>query len=169
PRLKWSKTYAKFKRRSSSPWSEPALPASQVRLILDGVSPDANDSLESLSAAVRVGDTLFLGGDQGVCLDRLIYNGGAWTDHLRLPLSDCLDLDDAGEADIEGLAEDDGWLWVLGSHARTRPKIAKGACDEIDLDAFSDLKDTRARCLLARLPLIAAEDGVHLPVGRDGD
>jgi hypothetical protein len=140
-------------------------------LVLNADAADGNDPLANLSAAVRVGDTLFLGGDEGVCLDRLTHDGSAWTDHLRLPLSDCLDLDDAQEADIEGLAEDDGWLWVLGSHARTRPKISKGRRNEIDLDAFSDLKDTRSRCLLARLPLVAAplKEGVRHPVRHDGD
>lgn len=86
-------------------------------------------------------------------------------------LEECFELDAAEEADIEGLAEHDGWLWVLGSHARTRPKIGKGNGDEVDLNAFSNLKDTRPRCLLARLPLVAdpRSAGACLPVKRDGD
>jgi hypothetical protein len=142
----------------------------QANLVLDADAADGINPLANLSAAVRVGNTLLLGGDEGACLDRLTYNGSTWTGHQRLPLSDCLDLDGAREADIEGLAEDDGWLWVLGSHARTRPRISKGKRNEIDLGSFSDLRDTRPRCLLARLPLVAAplNKGICLPVRRDG-
>jgi hypothetical protein len=56
------------------------------------------------------------------------------------------------EADLEGLAADDNWLWLVGSHARTRRKAEKEAGETIDLDKLADLKDTRPRCLLARLP-----------------
>lgn len=136
----------------------PATPrAGTERLVLDASSAAlVDDPTQDLSAAARHGNTLFLGSDEGVSLERLIRGEGSWATHERLSLNSIFDLDASGEADIEGLAEDDGWLWVLGSHARTRPKIGKGGDDKIDLAAFASLKDTRPRCLLARIPL--AED-----------
>lgn len=138
--------------------------------MLDADCGGADDPTLDLSAAARHGNTLFLGSDEGVCLERLIRGSAAWAGHKRFPLDAILDLDASGEADIEGLAEDDGWLWVLGSHARTRPKIGKAGDDRIDLSAFASLKDTRPRCLLARVPLAADPDTADTmrPVRLDG-
>lgn len=138
--------------------------------MLDADCVGADDPTLDLSAAARHGNTLFLGSDEGVCLERLSRGPAAWAGHQRFPLDAILDLDASGEADIEGLAEDDGWLWVLGSHARTRPKVGKAGDDRIDLSAFASLKDTRPRCLLARVPLAADPDTVDTmrPVRIDG-
>jgi hypothetical protein len=123
-----------------------------------------------MSAAVRVGGTLFLAGDENASIERLTRTGSGeeWGNHLRLPLADFLDFDQPGEeADLEGLAVDDGWLWVLGSHARTRPKLKKDE-PRIDTLELANLKDTRPRCVLARLPLVE-KDGAWLPVREDGE
>jgi hypothetical protein len=134
------------------------------------VRSGTDDPALNLSAAARHGETLFLGNDEGVCIERLIRNDAVWTGHERFALDTLLDCDASGEADIEGLAEEAGWLWVLGSHARTRPKIAKNGDDRIDLTMFAALKNTRPRCLLARLPLAADSDapGAVRPVRTDG-
>jgi hypothetical protein len=89
----------------------------------------------------------------------------------RIQLADCLELKSTDEADIEGLAEDDGWLWVLGSHAKTRPKLKKREDERLDLKTYADLNDTRARCLLARLPLAPDRRAEHLlePVKQTGN
>lgn len=151
-------------------WPEPAAPAGQVTLSFR-TDPDC-PAVANMSAAVRVGETLFLAGDENAAVERLTREpaakGDAWGNHLRLPLADFLDFDEPDEeADLEGLAVDDGWLWVLGSHARTRPKLKKDvAC--IDTSALANLKDTRPRCVLARLPLVE-RDGAWLPVREDGD
>lgn len=139
-------------------------------LVLDAACDREEDPTLNLSAAAQYGDTMFLGGDESVCIERLLWTGGRWAQHSRLALNAILDLDTSGEADIEGLAEDDGWLWVLGSHARTRPKITKGKKDQIDLEAYSTLNVTRPRCLLARLPLAADpfSPGTVLPVRSSG-
>lgn len=154
-----------------SAWPPTTPPVGTADLVLDAKCDGEDDPTLNLSAAARSGDTMFLGGDEGVCVERLIRTDGRWARHSRLALDDILDLDTSGEADIEGLAEDVGWLWVLGSHARTRPKITKGDKDRIDLDAYSKLNDTRPRCLLARLPLgpDPLSPGAMLPVRRHGD
>ena len=124
----------------------------------------------NLSAAVRAGDTLFLAADEGLCIERLACGGDGWSRLGSHALTDFVALlDPEAEADIEGLAVHDGWLWVVGSHARTRRK--PGDDDVIDLAAFADLKDTRGRCVLARVPLAVDPDrpGGFVPVAADGE
>jgi hypothetical protein len=152
-------------------WAQPTPALRRTTLLLDAERQGADDAIANLSAAVRVGDTLFLGSDEGSSIERLQRVAEGWAGHSRVALADLLELESADEADIEGLAEDDGWLWVLGSHARTRPKIGKDGDDRIDLDAFSNLKDTRPRCLLARLPIVAdpANPKLFAPMTRDGE
>ncbi len=146
-------------------------PDESLWLYLGADTAGGDDPTLDLSAAARHGDTMFLGSDEGVHLERLTRGEGGWSGHERIALDTILNLDTSGEADIEGLAEEDGWLWVLGSHARTRPKIGKRGDDRIDLTAFAALKDTRPRCLLARLPLAPDPDdpGVMAPVAAHAD
>lgn len=155
---------------SPHPWSRTDAPSGTTELLFSEAVGE--DPMQNLSAAVCSGGTLFLGSDEGAALERLIWDGTRWTGHSRIPLGELLDLTSEEEADIEGLAEDDGWLWVLGSHARTRPKIRRDQGDRIDAALFCNLQDTRPRCLLARLPLVrdanlsgalsvVAEDGVR--------
>lgn len=156
---------------SRSPWPSTTAPSGEERLVLDADCAAGDDPVLDLSAAARHGTTMFLGSDEGVCIERLHRDDAAWGSHRRFRFDTIVDLDASGETDIEGLAEEDGWLWVLGSHARTRPKIGKQGDDRIDLAAFAALKDTRPRCLLARLPLMPdpdMADAVH-PVRTDGD
>lgn len=151
-------------------WPRPAKVRARIRLDVGGsLGDDDNEAITNFSAASRVGDSLFLAADERAAIDRLVPGRrGDWTGHARFALADLLDLADPDEeADLEGLAADDGWLWVLGSHARTRPKPEKAKDECIDLAELADLKDTRPRCLLARIPL-ADEDGVPTPVAKDG-
>ena len=130
---------------------------------------DADDEIvTNLSAATRIGDTLFLAADEAARIERFRLSGDRADRHQSFALGEYLDLQDSdGEADLEGLAIEDGYLWVLGSHARTRPKPEKQEGETIDLEALADLRDTRPRCLLGRLPLVEAEDGWR-PVREEG-
>lgn len=145
-------------------WPKPAKPIGQVALRFD--APD--DTVANLSASVRVGDNLFLGADEACAIERLTIGKDGGAAHRSFALADLLDLaDPEEEADIEGLAVEDDWLWVVGSHARTRPSPKKKG-KKLDLSALANLKDTRPRCLLARLPLVEEADG-WVPVKTDGD
>ncbi|MDQ3036272.1 MAG: DUF3616 domain-containing protein [Myxococcota bacterium] len=155
----------------SAGWPEPARPTRQVTLQLDAPPRDEDDQpVQDVSAAAIVDRNLFVGSDEGAMLERLSYDGrGGWAHHTRFDLAELLELEHAGEVDVEGLAHDGGWLWVLGSHARTRPKVDDGDDDDvIDVEALAQLKDTRARCLLARIPLVRDDDGELVPVAKDG-
>jgi len=152
-------------------WPELTQPSSRLLLQLPAVPEVEDDPINDLSAAVRVGSTLFLGSDEGMSIERLRTHENGWVGCGTLQLSECLQVSSSDEADIEGLAEDDGWLWVLGSHAKTRPKLKKRADERIELKTYADLNDTRPRCLVARLPLAPDPDneGLLKPVAIDGD
>lgn len=147
-------------------WPPPAQPVERITLRL---GEGRGEILTNISAGTRLDDSLFIAGDERADLDRLTLGNGECVEHQRFALADLLPLADPdGEADLEGLAADDEWLWVVGSHARTRvkPEKAKGEC--VDLDRLADLKDTRPRCLLARLPLVR-DGGGWQPVAEDGE
>ena len=150
-------------------WPPPAKVRATVRLEC-GASVDDTKALKNFSAGSRIGGTLFLAADECAAVDRLVQTGGhIWGKQERFQLADLLDLaDPEAEADLEGLAADGEWLWVLGSHARTRPKPEKADDECIDLALLADLKDTRPRALLARLPLAQGEGGLLTPVKKDG-
>ncbi|SOB88142.1 Protein of unknown function [Sphingomonas guangdongensis] len=158
-------------RHDRAGWPALTQPSGHLLLQLAPAADGEDDPILDLSAAVRIGSTLFLGSDEGVAVERLSWNGERWVSAGRTSLIECLDVASGEEADIEGLAEDDGWLWVLGSHARTRPKLKKRDDERLDLTVYADLKDTRARCLLARLPLAAdsVEPRLLAPVANAGD
>lgn len=146
----------------------PEFAAPAGRVTLDYGGAERCKALSNFSAATRIDDTLFIAADEHASIERLTGMAEAWRDHAEFPLADLLDLaDEEGEADLEGLAADDGWLWVVGSHARTRPKPEKAAGGCIDLVKLATLKDTRPRCLLARLPLCRTDAG-WAPAREDG-
>lgn len=145
----------------------PAVPARQINLDLAGMVTDAR---HNLSAAIRFEQTLFIAGDEGCFVHRLVQlPDGGWGLHQALPLADLLTLADPdAEIDIEGLAVEDNWLWIVGSHACTRQKLAKGGDEKIDLEALAALRPMPARAFLARVPLVVETSGHLLPVRQDG-
>lgn len=150
-------------------WSNDwGISADAIDRVVMHLSRSKKKALRNFSAGTRVGVSLFLAADEHATIDRLTHlPDGGWGSHEQYKLRDLLPLAEPDqEADIEGLSEDGGWLWVLGSHARTRPKAEKAEGERIDLNVLADLKDTRSRCLLARLPLVN-HSGVYEPVRID--
>ena len=148
-------------------WGEPAEPVERVALQFGRTAE--HEALHNISAGTRIGSTLFVAADEHCGVDRLTLGGNGWTDHVNIPLGDLLPLQTPEEeADLEGLAADDGWLWAVGSHARTRHKPEKAAGETIDLAKLARLKETQPRCLLARMPLVEGPHGWR-PVARDGN
>jgi hypothetical protein len=137
-------------------WPSPAKPVAQVRLTLDEKFPDGErPPVHDISAAARAGDTLFLGADECANIEILTRSGDRFADHRRICLSSLFDLpggDD--ELDIEGLAVDGDWLWVVGSHSLTRRKPKKRKpLDAAAIQRLAELKDNANRMFLGRLPL----------------
>ena len=121
----------------------------------------------NLSGAAFTGDWLWVIGDEACGVDRLRRLPPAGTEGLRFgevhdfPLAELLDLPGAAEeeADLEGMAVADGWLWVVGSHSLKR-KNARGDGDHADnAKRLAKLTLDRNRRLLACLPIEADEQG----------
>jgi len=85
----------------------------------------------NLSGAAFTGDWLWVAGDEACGVDRLRRLDPIGRETLRFgevrdfALADLLDLPGAAEeeADLEGMAVSDGFLWVVGSHGLKRKNI----------------------------------------------
>jgi hypothetical protein len=138
-------------------WPEPAVPVASVRLHLDEPPGEGEEPMtHDISAVATIGDTLFLSADECAHVEVLHRQAdGGYAEHERLALCSLFAMPDAGdEMDIEGLAIDDGWLWIVGSHSRTRRKPKKNKPLDADAEArMAELKDNPNRFFIGRVPL----------------
>ena len=140
----------------------------------------APDSLVStnLSGAAFTGDWLWVAGDEACGLDRLRRLPPLGSEVLRFgevqdfPLATLLDLpgDADEEADLEGMAVADGWLWVVGSHGLQRKNAKPGRDHADNAKRLAKLSLDGNRRLLACLPIEHDAQGVPQLVrqARDG-
>lgn len=115
----------------------------------------------NLSGAAFTGDWLWVAGDEVCGLDRLRRLDPVGREALRFgevrdfPLADLLDLPGTAEeeADLEGMAVADGYLWVVGSHGlkRKNTKPDRGHAENAKRLAKVSLDGNRR--LLACLPI----------------
>lgn len=122
------------------------------------LNPDGKHVRDGLSAAIRVGDYLWLCCDERVSLERLQLNGdGTFSGHTTFDLTQYLQLPGGKESeiDIEGLAYEDHYLWLVGSHSLARKKPRKEDSPEKQIKRLAKLKQDPNRYLLARIPLVA--------------
>lgn len=124
---------------------------------------------DGLSVAVLIGDTLWVTNDETISLERLALVPGPEPGicaraggHVQFPLADYLDLPvpslpgskNVEEADLEGLAYGDGYLWLVGSHSlkRKKPRLKSGP--DYARERLATVKKDPNRYLLARIPVV---------------
>jgi hypothetical protein len=138
------------------------LNTTQPILEFDGQEDELRDSL---SAAVFVGDSLWLASDEVTSVERLSSaDGKRFGNHKSFPLRDLLDLPAQGqdfdqEIDIEGLDHQDSYLWLVGSHSIKRKKVDNdGGPIDKKIKKLAKTEIDGNRFLLARVPLIEGEN-----------
>ena len=113
---------------------------------------------DGLSSVLLTGDNLWLSCDERTTLERLRRTGAhEFGEHCSYQLADFLDLlaDETVEIDIEGLAEANHYLWLVGSHSLKRKQPDEE--DDNTAKQIAKLAKVKAdpnRYLLARIPLL---------------
>lgn len=131
----------------------------------------------NLSGAAFTGDWLWVAGDEACGVDRLRRLAPVGAEALRygevraFPLSELLDLPGAAddEADLEGMAVADGWLWVVGSHGLKRKNAKDGLDHAANARRLARLALDGNRRLLARIPIENDAEGRPCLVRKSGD
>ena len=136
--------------------------ANAVRLEFPG-----EESHTNLSGAAFSGHWLWVAGDETSQIDRLcqLESRGSKTLQFgqarRFSLADVLDLPGAPdeEADLEGLAIDDGYLWLVGSHGLKRKAVKVDRDGTENSARLAKVSLDSNRRLLACVPIEQATDG----------
>jgi hypothetical protein len=121
----------------------------------------------NLSGAAFTGDWLWVAGDEACGVDRLRRLDPVGRETLRygevrdFPLADLLDLPGAAdeEADLEGMAVADGYLWVVGSHGLKRKTAKPDRSHAANAKRLAKVSLDANRRLLACLPIDTDERG----------
>jgi hypothetical protein len=127
---------------------------------------------DGLSVVARIGASIWVANDESLSLERLTLVPGeapAARHHVSFPLADYLDLpvppsadpEKPVEADLEGLAFEAGYLWLVGSHSlkRKQPKLKDGVGKAGR--QLAKISHDGNRYLLARIPLHEADGAWH--------
>jgi hypothetical protein len=131
----------------------------------------------NLSAVRQDGRCLWVAGDETATIERLTATTDAeghvtgYDGQRTVRLADLVPLP-AGpeeEADIEGLARTNGWLWAIGSHSLKRKKIKAGQSDGKSRKRLATVVREDNRFIIARIPLVTGADGLPEVAAADGD
>jgi hypothetical protein len=133
----------------------------------------------NLSAVRSEGSVLWVAGDESAAIERLVaddpVDATQYGDQTGFRLADLVPLpsrtdddEDDEEADIEGLARTDGWLWAVGSHSLRRKRIKARHDGDKALRRLARISGQANRQLVARIP-VADVDGLPTPVTSAGD
>jgi hypothetical protein len=129
---------------------------------------------QSLSAAVFIGDHLWVASDEQTSVERLATSDGiTFGKHKSFQLGGVIALPAAGtnfdqEIDIEGLDFQDSHLWLVGSHSvkRKNVKVSDTDPDEKLINKLSKVEAEGNRFVLARIPLDKSEQELRQPASQ---
>jgi hypothetical protein len=121
----------------------------------------------NLSGAAFSGEWLWVAGDEACAIDRLRKLAPTAKERLRFgevrdfPLAELLDLPGLPdeEADLEGMAVADGFLWVVGSHGLKRKNAKPERSHLENAKRLAKVALDGNRRLLACLPIEPGADG----------
>jgi len=119
----------------------------------------------NLSAIRTEGEYLWLAGDETATVERLTLDSALAPtvgDHQRsFALADLVDLPGPphAEADLEGLARSESWLWVTGSHSLVRPRIKPHHSEAKALRRLARIRREPNRFVICRLAVQPRADG----------
>lgn len=164
---------------------KPGRVASQRRNILLQFDPEL-DKLPSgkklsdgISCAAAVGQHLWVAHDETATIERLTIervgsNSFRFAEHRRFDLGDFITLPSrvkdspAFEADLEGMAFCDDYLWMVGSHSAHRDG-AEGRSTAESIAALAKVRRASNRFVLARIPTRASGAEVELAATATGE
>ncbi len=129
--------------------------------------PGAGQDALSLSGAAAVGEYLFLAPDEGASLVRLRRSGDAgYGDATSYLVADFVEPPGGAgdELDLEGLDTGGGYLWLAGSHSAVRTRVRDQTAPEEIPRQLAEIRQPKARTLLARIPLCDSPAGPSLAV-----
>ncbi|MDX6744767.1 DUF3616 domain-containing protein [Actinocorallia sp. A-T 12471] len=145
--------------------------ARQIELVF-GAESRAAETHVNLSAVRHDGPCLWLAGDETATIERLTEVRGpdghvtGYSGQVTYRLADFVELP-AGpdeEADLEGLASGDGWLWAVGSHSLKRKRVKPEHSPAKSRRRLGTLVREENRYILVRIPLEVGPDGLPTPV-----
>lgn len=120
--------------------------------------------IDGLSVVVQIEDTLWVANDETTTLERLslVADGNGQylgQNHAQFSLAEYLELpvplsDKLEEVDLEGLAYDDGYLWLVGSHSQKRKKPKSTGDVQKAQKSLAEISSDGNRYLLARIPVV---------------
>jgi hypothetical protein len=124
---------------------------------------EGEELTKSLSAALVVNEHLWVASDESVTIERLTHDGeDKFNQHKSFALNELVQLPAEGtgadqEVDIEGLAHENSYLWLVGSHSIKRKKVDNDepASAEKRIKKLARTEIDGNRFLLARIPLNA--------------
>jgi hypothetical protein len=138
-------------------------PDGAVRLVLrtDQQGSMPGEIAADLSAAALAGADLWLASDATAQVDRLTRTGPELFDgHEVFAIDDYVDLPGTGEMDIEGLAVEGGYLWIVGAHSARRSRPRGGERDpQLVRRALETVSFDPNRWFLGRIPLVGDAAG----------
>ena len=132
-----------------------------------------DDLRGALSAAVLLGNDLWVASDELTSVERLTLRDGAvFGAHRSFELHGLINLPARGqkkpdgkkidqEIDIEGLDFHDGYLWLVGSHSVKRKKLDEDDRQKPDaknIEKLAKTDDEGNRFILARVPLVTNDE-----------